>query len=370
MDPDSGFVDTSGDGGNGSSGGASGSNGSNGISSGGDGDGGGGSNGTSGSDSGACEGQLAPAQKLPLKMLIALDQSGSMGNTGNSYVNLETRWKPVTAALKAFWSNPLTEGISANLRLFPVSGTTQQTASTACNASAYASADVDFVALPNAAPFEAKLVENPTNYSTPTRFVLQGTVAEADALLDAEPTAKVVVVLVTDGKPEYCPNSNSGNNIAACKSQVEGKRFPTYVIGIAGQEGLENNVRGIAEAGGGEAFFVSTSNAQTTQEEFVAAMDRIRTQLSSCEVLMPEPPPGQSFERDKTNVTLTSGAGQQTLLDYNQECAAPGTGWKFDDVAAPTRIVLCDASCTPLKEDPSSKVDVEFGCTRRGVEVH
>lgn len=350
-----------------SSGGTSGG-GSNGFSSGGGG-GDAGPGGTSGGDGGgACEGTLAPAQRLPLKMLIALDQSGSMGSVFN---NLNSRWRPVTAALRAFWANPLTEGISANLRLFPPNGTQNSSGSLAasCNAATYATANVEFTALPNAAPFDAVLIDDPGNYSTPTRFVLQGTVAEADAILDADPNAKVVVVLVTDGQPEYCPNNSSTNQISHCQDQVEGRRFPTYVIGVAGQAGLEDNVHDIATAGGGEAFLVSTTNAETTQQEFVAAMNSIRTQLASCEVIIPAPPTGQSLDREKINVTLTTG-GQTTALGYNQDCAEPTSGWRFDDVNAPSRIVLCEESCTPLKNDPGAKVDVEFGCTRRPAEVN
>ena len=45
----------------------------------------------------------------------------------------------------------------------------------------------------------------------------------------------------------------------------------------------------------------------------------------------------------------------------NQACTN-GTGWRYDDAANPSRILLCDASCDGVKSK-AGKVDILFGCT-------
>ena len=351
------------DGGSSGASGASGASGTSGAS-GASGNGGftsGGASGTSGDngDGAACQAATTKAEKLPLTMLIAFDQSASMGNT-NGYTNKATRWDPVTTAMKAFWLDASTAGISANLRLFPH----DNTKATSCQAPAYVTPDVDLTPLPSPV-FATKLVADPNFTFTPTRAVLESTAAQAESLLAADPNGKVVVVLVTDGTPEQCDNNNAGNSIGDASSRIANKPFKTYVIGIGGQAGLEANINALATAGGTTPFFLQTGNAAETQQAFTNAMNEIRSKLASCEVPIPAPPANQSFDREKVNVTITSGTGVSTDLGYDPTCA--GAGWKYDDPAAPTLITLCPATCEPVTSDPGSSVNVAFGCTTRAV---
>lgn len=363
------FVEDGGPGSSGISSGTSGiSSGTSGISSGTS-----GTSGTSGDlgDGAACEAATSRAQKLPLKMLIALDQSGSMGNHAG-YTNLETRWKPVTAALRSFLGTPASAGITASMRLFPH----ENTKSISCKNEAYATPDVALTALPNLAPFDAVLVDNPENNFTPTRAVLNGTMKEAKALAAADPETKVVMLLITDGEPLYCGDDNPNNDIDGAVAEVEGKGIPMYVIGL-GEEDLKPNLTALANAGGtgvGDAgtgigpIFVDTGNPETTQTQFTTALNEIRNKLASCDVSIPPAPAGKTFDRDKVNVTLTSGAGVISELGYDPSCA--GAGWKYDDPNAPTKILLCPTTCEPVKADPASQVDVAFGCGTRPAGVH
>lgn len=360
------------DAGNGTSG-ASGASGNNGFTSGGNGASSG--NGTSGDlgDGAACEAANSRAEKLPLTMLIALDQSGSMANyEPGGYTNLETRWKPVTAALRVFWSNPLSAGITANMRLFPHNNTKSES----CKNPAYTTPDVALTPLPNVDPFNAVLSANPQTGFTPTRAVLHGMVAEAQALRAADPETQVVLLLVTDGEPLQCGDNDPNNDIDGACAEVAGKGIPMYVIGL-GEDSLKPNLTALANAGGtgvgdgGDGIgpiFVETGNPAATEAAFTTALDRIRNKLASCDVNIPAPPAGKTFDRNKVNVTLTSGGGTATDLTYDPTCA--GAGWKYDNADAPTKILLCPATCEPVKADPSSKIDVAFGCETRGGGVH
>lgn len=324
-----------------------------------------GSNGSSG-DGAACEATSAVAEKLPLTVLIALDQSGSMGDRVNpTFNNLERKWKPVTTALKAFLDSPSSAGITANLRLFPSGDNTPNN----CTASTYTTPDVPATALPNAAPFAAKIIENATFRGTPTNSVLTAAATEAEAILDADANAKVIVLLVTDGDPAGCSN----NSVATVEATLNGRPFPTYVIGVndedpARNQTLTTNLNKLATAGGTHpAFFVAIDDPAATEAAFSQAMDAIRRQSVRCELVIPPPPAGETFDKDKVNVTTTSG-DTVTALTYDPECAEGG--WHYDDLAAPTQVVLCPSTCATVQADPASTVNVEFGCATRGVDVN
>lgn len=351
------------DGGTGASSGASGNAASGGFSSGSGPDGSGGGEG----DGGACEAAVARAEKLPVLMLLLLDQSGSMGDHGgpSEHTNRESRWLPITTALSGFLGDPVSAGIEANLRYFPKVSNRQESEPYAivpanetlnCAKESYATPDVPLTALPNAAAFA--FADNATYYGTPTLPAVQATVDEAIGLVTTRPEAKTVVVLVTDGEPSGCAGNTIGNIAAAVSGPLV--TFPTYVIGIDDVEGLNT----IASAGGTEAAITVPVNggAAETQAAFTEAIENIRRQALSCEVPIPPAPQGKTFDRDKVNVAVVVGEGR-TELGYDPTCAGPG--WKYDNEAAPTQIVLCPATCEPAKENPATQIDVAFGCTRR-----
>lgn len=362
---------------NGGASGASGASGTSGFSSGSNG-GSGASNGGPLGDAAACEAISARAQRPPLTLLMGLDQSCSMGNCGGGgggNNNRSTRWVPVTAALAAFWNNPATTGISASLTLFPDgSGGGGGGTSPYCQDNRYTTPDVPLTPLPNAAPFLAlpSFAENynPDRTATPTRAVLRGLVGNANEVLAATPDAKVAVVLVTDGAPQYCGDADS---LSAVQSAIANQPFPTYVIAIAGVSGGYADeiaaAGGTSPADGGPGpFYVDANNPDATQAAFTTAMDQIRGALvPSCELLIPPPPAGQSFDKSKVNVTISSGANS-TELGYDPLCAGPG--WKYNDPNAPTHVVLCPASCDPFKADSNAQLDVAFGCATRPADVN
>ena len=354
------------DGGSSGSSGTSGSNadGSNGgnISSGG---GNGGDGATNLGDGAACEGAVARAEKLPVQMLILLDQSGSMGDHGgpSPHTNKATRWVPVTTALAGFLGDPVSAGITADLRYFPKVSERQEGGDYAivpanqtlnCTKANYVTPDVPLTALPNAAAFD--FPDNATFYSTPTLPALQATVDEATALTASTPNAKTVIVLVTDGEPSGC----TGNTVQANADAVSGQPFLTYVIGVGNEGGLNQ----VAAAGGTDHAIVVdvAAGAAASQAQFTAAIEDIRRQALSCELPIPPPPAGKTFDRDKVNVSVSTGAGA-TQLTYDPTCA--GAGWRYDDATAPTLIVLCPATCEPAKNNPDTQVDVAFGCATR-----
>ncbi len=308
-----------------------------------------GTSGTSGGDA-SCQATTSRAEKAPVFMVIALDQSGSMGD--NQYgTHKATRWTPVTTALKGFLGAPTSAGITASLRLFPKTDD-------ACDNDDYAVPAIPFTALPNAAAFV--LPDDADFRSTPTKAVLHGAAAEARATLLAHPNAKVVVLLITDGEPAGC-SDNDIDHVAAQIAAADGgvPEFKTYVIGVGSQGNLDK----VAQKGGtAPAIIVSADDPAAGQAQFTAAIEAIRAQTLSCEIAIPPAPAGETIDPAKVNVSITLG-GVATQLGYDPSCA--GAGWRYDDAAKPTQIVLCDATCAPAKADPTAAVDVGFGCATR-----
>lgn len=85
----------------------------------------------------------------------------------------------------------------------------------------------------------------------------------------------------------------------------------------------------------------------------------------SCEVKVPAPPKGKELDPALVNVQYVPG-GTGTPADILRVADAAGCGakggWYYDNPTAPTRILLCPASCTTVQKDDAAKIDVQFGC--------
>jgi hypothetical protein len=119
----------------------------------------------------------------------------------------------------------------------------------------------------------------------------------------------------------------------------------------------------LAQAGGtGTATIIETGDPTASIAAFAVAINSIKENTFSCNLPIPAPPPGQSF--DKANVAVSySNATDSNTFEYSPDCSAT-FGWHYDDEAAPSSIVLCDSVCSAVKDDTDAtgKVDVLFAC--------
>jgi hypothetical protein len=81
-----------------------------------------------------------------------------------------------------------------------------------------------------------------------------------------------------------------------------------------------------------------------------------------CEWAIPAQPEGQSFDRDKVNVRLTSGGQKTTFVRVGAASACRPDAWRFDDPSAPTRILACPELCQRIEAEPQAKLEVLLGC--------
>ena len=121
----------------------------------------------------------------------------------------------------------------------------------------------------------------------------------------------------------------------------------------------------IAAAGGtGSASMVSVDNPTQTASTFQEALDKIRGEVLSCDFAMPKPPEGKALDIEAVNVAISAN-GSEEILTYSGDCK-DGKGWKYDNLAAPTKVTLCPSSCDTATGSAHGKLTVAFGCKTKG----
>jgi hypothetical protein len=319
-----------------------------------------GSGGGSGGDGGTtttttpnCNAATEKAALSPVKLVVMLDHSGSMGDGTNGIAS--QKWDPVTGALESFFGDPSSTNITASLQFFSGGD---------CNVDDYTKQAVAFTALPDAAPFTAAVTKVGTPAgATPTLPALTGALTYASSQRMADTSGAVyAVVLVTDGDPNGCPD-DSVQNVAKYASTYATAKNPllTYVVGIGVDASEQQHLTAIATGGGTTAIGVTVGDPTKTTTDLLTALDAIREQSVSCTFAIPPPPAGQMYAANAVTVTETSGdAGAPTTLPYDAQCTA--SGWHYDDPTDPAQIILCGDTCIRVKADPSAGVAVSFGC--------
>lgn len=241
------------------------------------------------------------------------------------------------------------------------------TAGDSCSAVDYAKPAVPITLLPGgAAAVTSALAAKQPNGNTPTSAALQGAIDQARAYAIANPGHTVVAVFSTDGMPTEC-DTNVQNIAAIAAAGLSGSpSIRTYVIGTFAtneQSTAKPNLDAIALAGGTKQAFIVTANSNTAQA-FLTAMNQIRTQSLPCEVVLPKPDGGIPDPK-KVNVTFTSSNNNVTVLGYvtdASKCDPVKGGWYYDVESAPTKVLLCPASCGLVKADSGGRIDVVQGC--------
>jgi hypothetical protein len=245
-----------------------------------------------------------------------------------------------------------------------------------CTSANYATPAVEVAPLPGAAAslIASLNLHDPTGL-TPTAGALSGALSHAATLAAANPMHRVVVVLATDGFPTECtPVDIPGVANLASMAAARSPSILTFVIGVFAQAetaDAQMNLDALARAGGTNAAFV-INTGQNVTAAFQSALNSIRTTALACEYGIPQPEAGR-LDYGKVNVQFTSGSGQKTTIGYvgsAAACAAQG-GWYYDSDPAsggtPTKIVVCDSTCTNFKADPNGSVRILLGCTTQAI---
>lgn len=86
-----------------------------------------------------------------------------------------------------------------------------------------------------------------------------------------------------------------------------------------------------------------------------------------CFVDIPPAPDGMTFQVGRVNVVMRGTSGMSYVGFVRDAASCDGTrgGWYYDDMAHPTQILLCPASCDTAQAEvvgPDTGLDVQFGC--------
>jgi hypothetical protein len=109
-------------------------------------------------------------------------------------------------------------------------------------------------------------------------------------------------------------------------------------------------------------------------QDFQPIFDSIAAQIVTsagelpCEYDIPDPPAGETLDPAEVNVLFTDGAGSGQdiyMVDGPAQCDPMDGGWYYDDPAAPTKVLLCPASCDVVSSDPEGTIEIVFGCATK-----
>jgi hypothetical protein len=380
------------DGGNGSSGAGGSMTGSSGGPS---------SSSSGGSTLGSCAAESHEGAQDPLDLVVMMDRSGSMLGT----VNGTTVWQLVSDAFGNFVQSPQAAGIGVGMNYFPQTDgvcvpcdlncpslfcvndcCASQTGASCtneggscpsgglcdggqcwtsgglgtCDAADYANLEVPVAPVSqSAAAITSSMATQTPDGLTPTGPALDGAIQAAQTWAAAHPDHITAVVLATDGVPTECtPQDIPSISSMASTAAAANPQVLTFVIGIGDLVALHD----IAIAGGTNHAYIVQPGVNTTQQ-LTDALNAIRGELLSCEFDVPVPDMG-TIDYNKVNIEFTPAGGAAQLIGQVPgvgSCDASGGGWYYDNPTAPTKIIMCPASCDALKAG-NATIDIVLGC--------
>jgi hypothetical protein len=280
----------------------------------------------------------ANATPVPADLYVMLDQTASMSDA----LGASTRWQQVTSGLQSFALSPPTT-VDVGLQYFGLAPTScpascsidadcgacgpcfmgfcTGAAGDSCNASDYATPDVEISPMPSqAGSITSSLAAHSPATSHATSAALQGLVDHMHSWASSHPSRPVGGVLITDGDPTQCDTN------AAHVAGIADGGLPVYVLSI----GTVSTADAIAAAGGTGASIPILDSAGV-----VSAMSSASAAVSKCWYQI------SAGTADGGLVQVRQGG---TLLSHVASEAACGSnaGWWY---AASDEVVLCPVSC-------------------------
>lgn len=83
----------------------------------------------------------------------------------------------------------------------------------------------------------------------------------------------------------------------------------------------------------------------------------------ACEFTMPAGGDAGAVDPDNVSMQYTPSGGAPIDIPHVADAAqCVGDGWYYDDNLAPTKLILCPATCTTVKADQGGKIDILLGC--------
>jgi hypothetical protein len=246
-----------------------------------------------------------------------------------------------------------------------------------CDTASYAAPSVPIAQLPAAATMLSTALDRRRPEGRTTLGpALAGAIAHAKDRMTKDPSRKVAVVLASDGLPVVCSPMDVRGVAAVAEAGAAGSpAVATFTVGVVTVEEAPEalaNLGMISRAGGTARPYVINTDDKVEQD-FLTALDDIRTTKLTCEFKVPAGTGGVSVDFNQVNVVYTpsDGSPPETLINVAgaQACTDARGGWYYDvnptGGAKPTSIIACPTTCDRLKKDEKFTVDVVLGCPNR-----
>lgn len=283
--------------------------------------------------------------KLDVGFVLLLDRSESM--------QVDGKWDQVTAAITAFSKDPSVASLPVALTLFPRGFD--------CAPDDYGAPEVALAPLAkNATPLALALAAKKPSGGTPTEPALAGAITYARALMLADPTLRVSVVLVTDGSPTVCATLDG--TIAVARDGATGSpEVLTYGVGTEASYAAD---LGQVSAAGGTGPPIVLKSGSTIAAELIATLREVQRAATTCELAVPATPLASPLGPKDVVVRVDEPAVGTTQLPRfaGVEACGGAEGYFLDAALRPTTVTLCPATCAALGLRPAAEVVVIAGC--------
>jgi len=333
--------------------------------------------------SAACADQTAQGEPLPAVLQLVVDVSGSM-NDGPDGEEIEngndqpSKWDITQEALAAAIAD-LPDNTSVGI-LYYGTGDDSECVSEDMLVP-ISSLDGD-----QRDAIDSSLEQIDPAGSTPTHDAYN--LALESSLLESESSNRFML-LITDGAPtvaEGCEGGGRGSSaptqpiIDSIGAAADDHSVKTFVIGSPGSEtsGDGDDLRPwlseAAEAGGTAKSDCDNEGPEfchldmTQEPDFGAALQAGLSEIvgsiaSGCTFTIPDAPDNETLNISQTNLVITSGAGDSTLIlqDEVGECTE---GWQINDAG---EIELCSETCDAVLEDEEAAILLTFGCATEDI---
>jgi hypothetical protein len=325
-------------------------------------------------DGSGCAGEAYVGESVPLDIYIMFDQSGStcscidppmMNNPCPDPSCRKTRLDGIREAAGLFLDDPRSAGIGVGIGYFGK----QPIGQASCNPADYATPAVGIGQLPaHAANVKQSLSGIQPTGETPSASAIRGACTYARQWKQSHPNNKVVILLLTDGRPEAPVTCRSGTCCptledtvaAATECASTDPQIETYVLGVGP---FLQNLEQIAIAGGTNKAYLVEGN--DVSKQVLDALNAIRGAASiPCDLALPPAPAGQRLDLTKVNIVYANSACEPSYI-HNvptvAECGAQG-GWYYDNPTTPQTIHLCPTSCEQVSTNPGGQLLYTVGC--------
>jgi len=268
------------------------------------------------------------------------------------------KWDGVKSAAAGFLAAPESAFVDVALNLFPLDN------NNTCDSFAYVPPLVPFGANNAAAVNAALMAALPNGFSTPIYPALGGALLALGAESARSATNAYAALLITDGQP-VGPTANCGGvdpedpTVIAAQAAIAATQTPprrTFVVGLPGA----NAAVASQIASGGHTGTALIVSALDIAGELASALATIRTQAHPCAFELPAAVLDGTSTLDRVNLTVTPDGGETSTLPRSDDCVA--AGWKYDSNNAPTRAVLCAATCNAARADAAMRFEFALGC--------